>query len=268
MKKRILALLIAFSLFLCTSPTAFASDAPVIEPTSMNYTLRDSTYHSEPSYAKNQNCYGYALDKIERPSPGSYSDQTYSQTGATIEQFAALVEDDLAALGYSCIQMSQSCPSSSSLSSTDNLICIRRSHPAYLQAEFHFMKYIKAEDVWRHKPGIGAILTYNYTPSTGRDWLSEGIIDGEAREGPEMGPPGSTHLTYTGKIYYFIFNTTHSSTTRYTTGSHYHSGARHYYQYRVVCNTCGTTEYVWESTPCSGPPCLAPRDVTLQPELS
>lgn len=39
-------------------------------------------------------------------------------------------------------------------------------------------------------------------------------------------------------------------------GDEYHQGIRHFYLYADVCEICGNqTDEVWESVPCSGPPC-------------
>ena len=36
------------------------------------------------------------------------------------------------------------------------------------------------------------------------------------------------------------------------TGTNYHSGDRHYFQYSKYCNQCGATVYNWESVSCLG----------------
>lgn len=50
--------------------------------------------------------------------------------------------------------------------------------------------------------------------------------------------------------------------TQIWTGSHYHSGAKHYYEMEDVCKhcSCATGNKTWISSQCSGPPCILPYE--------
>ncbi len=215
------------------------------------YTLQNSTFHQAPSNMTSYNCYGYAIGETVFQNPGYHSGQGFNLS-MSIAQMAGLVEDDLRALGYDCVQVNTARYPTQTLSSGAIQICIRKANN---NRDYHFMRAFNG-NVWRHKPGGTAILTYNYQPSNSRVWTNEYYVNGTAYEGD---------TTYDSSIYYIIYNEDHVDEVKYSTGEHYHSGVRHYYQYRIECGDCGEfIEYRWESVPCSGPPCLAPRNVDFE----
>ena len=214
--------------------------------------LTDSTYYSYGDGSKN--CYGYAIDRNVYVSPGYYAygvenipDSQLS--GMTVYQLAERAKADLQTtdskgLNQQCVIITNARPS---YQNGITAICVRKGKwdTANLY-DFHFMRVFPSS-VWRHKPANTCVLTYNSLPSNNVNWTNERAKD-------------STHflspfITYSGTIYYLTFKGSHNFINSYT-GENYHSGSKHYYRFADTCSRCGyTTNYTWQSIPCSGPPC-------------
>lgn len=80
-------------------------------------------------------------------------------------------------------------------------------------------------------------------------------------------PLGYCSNPSTGTISYVLFRY-HDYTNRYT-GSEYHSGSRHYFQYADICEVCNKQiNTTWTSVACSGPPCHIPWSLPPRHEIS
>ena len=184
--------------------------------------LQENTLVLWNSTCKRYNCYSYALKRSDAViDPGSVSGNSsmlysYLQSG-NVAAVANLVVEDLNALGYSCVRKTTTRPSVSGLSSNQTLICLRLDTDQ--STDYHFMRYVPSSEGWQHKPGLTAILRYNYIPSNSRDWLSEGY-NGSAYI--------SSGYTYDSTIYYFVYSTTHN-----TSVSDYSSSA-----HKISCSNC------------------------------
>lgn len=120
------------------------------------------------------NCYSYAINYLE----GTYGAALYRKPGdisegdfninLPISTMANMVKDDLLAIGYEDVYVTNVRPSI--LNANQKLICIRKS-----DMDFHFMKYHPYGDFWTHKPGASAVLKYNHQPSNDVVWLKEEI---------------------------------------------------------------------------------------------
>ncbi len=213
-------------------------------PNVAKYSLQYSTLSSwDPSMA-NYNCYAYVLGKNVWCLPGKFSGQEYDGTD-DIFALAAVVQDDLKGdLGYNCVKKQISRPSSAS--GWENVIAVRKdtNYDAGKFNDFHFAKLTSSG--WFHKPGGTAVLKFNNPPTNDVIWTNE-LFDGFTYRAPI--------IWYESDICYLLYKVSHEIT--YTsTGQHYHSGARHFYQYVYRCKDCGEiTKTVWISEPCSGPPC-------------
>lgn len=205
------------------------------------YELQDSILATPwDSSCYGYNCYGYATMTYVYEDPGFYSNQQYD-VSLGIYQVALLVRDDLEALGYDCVKITAQRPSSSTMFSIQKAVCVRNGTWAY-----HFMKF--DNDIWYHKPATSAILRYNYLPAVSLIWTDEKVT----KYGAEPG-----WIEYTGTIYYIIYCGEHNFIDTFT-GSHNHSGTKHYYQYAKTCQYCEQTYTYWVSVDCSGPPCELP----------
>ncbi|MBO5715712.1 MAG: hypothetical protein J6S23_04900 [Clostridia bacterium] len=134
-----------------------------------------------PDWAK-YNCYAYALNRCEMSNfyvewqspydPGDmYYDYDVFGNVDTAEELAEIVCEDLMAMGYTDIACSTDIPS---VNSFQELICIRADLPDY-----HVMRYDLETDAWYHKHGIGAVLKYNYVPSSNIPWEGEWSWEGK-----------------------------------------------------------------------------------------
>lgn len=220
--------------------------------TSSDYTLQDSTAVGTWSpYYLNYNCYAYALGHSYPTNgtwlwyyPGYFYDQSKFSLSLSVADMAELTEYDLRTLGYSCISDTTTYSDALALSSTHDIICLRKCSTTGKE-DYHYMRYKSGS--WYHKPGNTQPLKFKYLPYA-KAWYNEVSFENVEYSGDRY---------YTGTIYYFAYRTDHKcSTTKYT-GENYHLGTSHYYQYVDVCDYCGDTvyNYTWESVPCSGPPC-------------
>lgn len=128
------------------------------------------------------NCYAYALNRcemsnyyVERQTPYDPGDMYYDydvfENVDTVEELAGIVCQDLMVMGYTDIVSSTDIPS---VNNFQELICIRADLPDY-----HVMRYDLETDAWYHKHGIGAVLKYNYVPSSNISWEGEWSWEGK-----------------------------------------------------------------------------------------
>ncbi len=108
---------------------------------------------------------------------------------------------------------------------------------------------------WYHKPAKSMPLKVKDDLEIDEfDWTSEGVVDGKVVD-PFL-------YYYFGDIYYIIASEYHGTLSYTYTGNNYHSGGRHYYEYRATCSVCGiSTTSTWRSQACSGPPCIVPTNL-------
>lgn len=209
--------------------------------------LLDSTLEFNDWTVRYFNCYSFALKRADCVrDPGEDCGLTFAINTVTPFELALYTQMDLKnVFGYDCVKITTSFPYS--LSSDETAICVRKGTDGYVY-DYHFMRLYNG--YWLHKPGIGAILRYDYIPMYSRPWLHEGISwDGFLER---------TSLIYDSEIYYIIYKQNHNYSYRFT-GNHYHSGKFHYYEYALVCDDCfNTVGNTWESMSCSGPPCYVP----------
>lgn len=162
------------------------------------YTLLYSTVYEDGllSTMYFRNCYGFAISEMSLQSPGAYSGEAITSQDLatmTISELVSIVVEDLEALGYNNITTSTDRPSFSSNKTT---ICVRLgSDDTGLIYDYHFMKVFSGNE-WRHKPGLTAVLVYNYLPTNSRIWTNE-CYDGTLYiEGD---------ITYDSSIYYISY---------------------------------------------------------------
>ena len=130
---------------------------------------------------KYYNCYAYAINRCEMSN--FYDSQGVYQIGdmcgfeipkdesIDVWRWAEIVKQDLAAMGYSNILITETIPD---VNDSQQLICLRGD-----TASYHFMRYDIETDAWYHKPGTSAVLKYNYIPSNDREWQKEFSENGE-----------------------------------------------------------------------------------------
>lgn len=191
------------------------------------------------------NCYSYALGVTgemdyyaEYYYPGYISNRPFSISYSVYDMALSTVED--LKVGNDCVIYSNAYSDIMPLSSTHNIICLRKCTQSGVQ-DFHFMKYTGR---WYHKPGTSAPLRYKHEPYS-KSWTDEGFYENGIQP---------AYRYYTGTIYYFAFGD-HSYTQSYG-GENYHSGNQHYYKVLNTCVACGDTYYTWDVLECNGPPCI------------
>uniref|UniRef100_UPI004055C9D7 hypothetical protein n=1 Tax=Agathobacter sp. TaxID=2021311 RepID=UPI004055C9D7 len=219
-------------------------DNAVVRGYSARYALQYSTVYSWNTSMENYNCYAYALGRSSACNPGDFSDQQYNHNDS-IFNVAIVVKDDLNGdLGYDCVKMQNSRPTSSS--GWTNAIAVRKDTTADVGFnDYHFAKLSSSS--WLHKPGDTAVLKFNSAPTNSVAWTNE-AYDGSIYYSPS--------IWYESNIIYLLYKRNHGNTTYEWTGNHYHSGSYHYYEYTYTCQDCGdVTETVLVKEPCSGPPC-------------
>ena len=127
------------------------------------------------------NCYAFALNRFHiAQSPngqgyniGNFCGIDYNEL-TTIDQYLDTIEKDMLALHFSDISFSTTLPTN--IQSDETLLCVRLAIDSNDNiTDYHFMRYDKDTNVWKHKPGASKILIYNYEPSNDRLWLSECI---------------------------------------------------------------------------------------------
>ncbi len=219
-----------------------------------SYTLQYNTFYEYPANCLNFNCYSYAIDRREtwhiigEPSGNRWQDTW------TIEESANAVEADLKTFGYSCVKQTISRPRNYTISSGQKAIALKVTSVTSLNRDFHFMRLFTDNntDVWRHKPGSTAILTYNSMPSNS-PWYSEYVT----KVGTQL-VAGLGNIIYDSDVMFLIFQANHTIET-VETGMGYHQGNIHYTEYREGC-LCGYHErYYYLTRYCEGPcPILYP----------
>lgn len=134
---------------------------------------------------RNYNCYQFAIERFEEVStyhfdssftkedryhPGFYSTgaSAFNKSTVNTATLALIVQSDLLALGMTDVLISNSIPI---LNINEKLICMRVDN-----GDYHFMKYIKEEDIWVHKPMDTFPLKYNGDIAAGDSWSNEGIM--------------------------------------------------------------------------------------------
>jgi len=220
-------------------PTTFN----IMAPTSMSeYTLQYSEeYWDENPYYVEYNCYAYALEINDNfYSPGDFTNDYAYVAGDSVDRVAIGVQADLRALGYSCVSVTTVCPMYSSVRLGQTAIAVR-----VCDVDFHFMRLVSVG--WVHKPSDTRPLRYLYAADAMPFWSNEYIRGGVAY--PE------THR-YDSNVYFLLYANNHDYVYT-TTGNHYHSGIRHFYEYADVCADCHDTKNnTWVSKICDGPPCV------------
>lgn len=212
---------------------------------SSTYVLQDnSTVGPWLSMYEQYNCYAFVLGETDAfYCPGDFSGGGYRKS-QSVSTWAEMTEDDLRARNNACVVVSTSYSEIMELSSSHDIICLRKSSVTNNEG-FHYMMYYNG--TWRHKPGNTHVLRFHYLPYEVY-WLSEYSFG----SGDELETGCGTQV-YTGTIYYFAFGNTHQYEVEYT-GENYHSGGKHYYQYAGYC-PCGAYTTYYESIDCDGPPC-------------
>lgn len=179
----------------------YGIDLEALPQTYASHNLKDSTVYSTANMSM-YNCYAYAIHATGAPRhPGQYiTGQALTSTDVKNMSLYDLVELALLDLEdffeYDCINVTQSLPTS--LKSGQRAFCIRRGHNANGVYDYHCMRFTGSE--WRHKPGLTALLTYDYYPTEYRDWTNEGyngwiVVGGD--------------VVYSGTIYFIIYQYGH-----------------------------------------------------------
>lgn len=128
---------------------------------------------------ENYNCYAFSINRAEQPhfyntgkqyQPGDMGGTGYFRDGLTVDGLAEIIRADLIAMGYSNVSLSSSIPT---INSSQELICVRIKH----NVDYHFMRYDIETNAWYHKPGLMAVMKYNYVPTNDRLWYTEYFDD-------------------------------------------------------------------------------------------
>ncbi len=111
------------------------------------------------------NCYTYALGKADQiRDPGEISGQ-YSMIDFTnLYDIRCRILADLKSMGYTPKVVN----AGYTLRSNEQMIAVKLLPDGW---DYHFMRYMKSDGTWRHKPGITAILTYQ--KSLENAWMGE-----------------------------------------------------------------------------------------------
>lgn len=179
--------------------------------------LQYSTVYSTANMSM-YNCYAYAIRATGSVKhPGMYITGTALTSNDVknmdMDDFRDLVLLDIQDyFGYDCVNVTQTRPTS--LASGQYAFCIRKGSSSTGVYDYHCMRYDGG--VWRHKPGLTALLTYDSVPSLYVNWINEGyngfmVVGGD--------------VVYSSTIYYFIYQANHDYETSGTGGS--------------VCSNCG-----------------------------
>ncbi|MBS6462773.1 MAG: hypothetical protein KH352_05175 [Ruminococcus sp.] len=277
MKKRLLAIIISLSIVLSfgTHLLAVENDFSLdirstekpdysVDVNSIfgpNSKLKDSTFVSFNILMISYNCYAYALgftDKFYYPGELSgYSILGYDLDNVhCMDALADMVKHDLTdVFGFSCVKIQNDCPTSVGI--WENVIAARMETKYQKtnmnENDYHFAKL--TSDGWYHKPGRTGILKFKNAPSNSKVWTNE-AYDAQYYE-------PSTY--YNTPLRFILYKRNHSDTTYTWTGTHYHSGASHFYRYSYVCDGCGYSNMVWQELPCTGPTCNLPWSVNPDP---
>lgn len=227
--------------------------------TSTGYVLQQSTLWRENLSMLDYNCYAYALGRTDgRYAPGGFCGES-CQNADSAYFYASLVKDDLQkTLGYNCVKIDSNLPTYSASSPWTAIIAVRGDFDEIATSgrDFHFAKL--TANGWLHKPGAGGILKFNEAPDDDVSWIAE-YYNVETRDCGRLG------YDYESEIQYIYYKPNHTETY---TGNNYHSGSRHYCQYRYTCGCSENGKTVWKSYACSGNPCITPNSITPPSETS
>lgn len=158
------------------------------------------------------NCYAFAIERYEtnpkyqtegkmcEPGIFKYGKPMFDKYHTTILELANYVKEDLEVIGMTSIDVSPSKPTI--IGDNQKLICVRRGNEDY-----HFMKYIKEENIWLHKVGEECILKFNKEVDAKVIWTNEyaaltSEYDGTGEYGVIY---GGGDVTYSGTIYYILY---------------------------------------------------------------
>lgn len=156
------------------------------------------------------NCYAFAIGRVENPNfypksglrqydPGDINGEGSFSDNQTIDQLANIVVADLVTMGYSNVETSPTIPT---ISSSQELICVRRStyidnDSEEIENDYHFMRYDLETNAWYHKPGNTAVLRYNGIPSNDVPWYREASFYGEEDTDAFVYNSDIVYITYT-----------------------------------------------------------------------
>lgn len=220
------------------------------------YVMQYSSKYFWNSYVTNFNCYAYALGKSDKfYDPGEFSGNTYNTISDDPVYAANLVKEDLYDLGYECVSIKATCPTSNGI--WDSIIAVKvdTDFDCGYYNDYHFARLVGSD--WRHKPAGTAILQFNSASTVdANEWCNERIINNTAYE---------PTIWYESDTIYICYSQDH--TTTYT-GNNYHSGNQHYCQYRYTCGCSLNGTTFWEHYACSGNPCITPNSITPPSEVS
>ena len=159
------------------------------------------------------NCYAYSIKRNENPSfystsrqyqPGDMSGAGRFSDCNDIIDLVDIVEKDLEKMGYTNIF---STPSIQAITDDQELICIRMC-----EVDYHFMRYDIETNAWYHKPGLTAVLKYNYVPSNNYIWNNENS---------EYGVENAPNITYDSDIYFIKYDKNRVETSYSTSNLSY-----------------------------------------------
>lgn len=175
---------------------------------------------------------------------------------------ASLVKDDLQKiLRYYCVKIDSNLPTYSANSPWTGIMAVRidLDDIAISGFDYHFAKL--TANGWLHKPGAGGILKFNEAPDDDVAWIAE-YYNVETQEYGNLG------YDYESDIEYIYYKQNHNASIEYT-GNNYHSGSKHYAEYRITgsCSACGARGTYWTYYNCSGNPCITPNSVVTPPEV-
>ena len=208
MKKIVTLIMILVIFFTGINITIFGSTTQL----SSNGLENSEIYGGYDSRHDKYNCYAFAIDRYETSSryqingkmcePGmfKYGEPKFDKDHTTILELANYVKEDLEMMGMTSVDVSPSKPVT--IGDNQKLICVRRG-----SEDYHFMKYIKEEDIWLHKVGLECILKYNGEFDSLIPWTNEyasltSEYDGTGDYGVTY---GGGDVTYFGTIYYILY---------------------------------------------------------------
>lgn len=213
-----------------------------------------STFHSYPEYFDDFNCYAYALGRSDNAySPGNFVGVEY-QTSWGIIQCARYTYLDLTqGLGFDCVKQHTTLPNLDVPLGTVVIALRVEGMTEDGNHDFHYMRLFKhnGNNVWRHKPGNTAVLTFNLEMSESVPWTNEAI----APDGPIEYSYIPAINEYSSNIIYFTYRVHHLYGAGVYIGSTHGMGAFediHYDEYRKECSNCGDVVVYYESRECTG----------------
>lgn len=158
------------------------------------------------------NCYAFAIERYEtnpkyqtegkmcEPGIFKYGKPMFDKYHTTILELANYVREDLEMMGMTSVDVSPSEPVT--IGDNQKLICVRRG-----DEDYHFMKYIKEEDIWLHKVRNSCIMKFNGSFNVESSWTNEfaklsSYYDGTGDYGVVY---DGGNVEYSGTIYYILY---------------------------------------------------------------